>query len=42
MTSRQAKIREDTQFRIMRILQDNPDLTQRELAAKLGMSVGGG
>ena len=25
----------------MRILQDNPDLTQRELADKLGVSVGG-
>ena len=25
----------------MRILQGNPDLTQRELAEKLGMSVGG-
>lgn len=32
---------ESTHFRIMRILQDNPDLTQRELADKLGMSVGG-
>ena len=41
MTSRQAKIQEDTHFRIMRILHDNPDLTQRELADKLGMSVGG-
>lgn len=41
MTSRQAKITEDTHFRIMRILQENPDLTQRELAEKLGMSVGG-
>lgn len=25
----------------MRLLQDNPDLTQRELADRLGMSVGG-
>mgnify|MGYP000107745019 CR=1 FL=1 len=41
MTSRQAKLQEDTYFRVMRILQDNPDLTQRELADKLGMSVGG-
>jgi EPS-associated MarR family transcriptional regulator len=40
MTSRQAKIQEDTHFQIMRILQENPDLTQRELAEKLGMSVG--
>ena len=41
MTSRQAKIQEDTSFRVMRILQDNPDLTQRELADKLGVSLGG-
>jgi transcriptional regulator with XRE-family HTH domain len=41
MTSRQAQIQEDTHFRIMRILQENPDLTQRELAERLGMSVGG-
>lgn len=41
MTSRQAKIKEDTHFQIMRILQANPDLTQRELAEMLGMSVGG-
>ena len=41
MTTRQAQIQEDTHFRIMRILQDNPDLTQRELADQLGMSVGG-
>ena len=41
MTSRQAKIQEETNFRIMRILQENPDLTQRELAENLGISVGG-
>ena len=41
MTSRQAKTQEDTHFRIMRILQENPDLTQRELAENLGMSLGG-
>jgi EPS-associated MarR family transcriptional regulator len=41
MPSRQAKLQEDTYFRVMRLLQDNPDLTQRELAEKLGISVGG-
>lgn len=41
MTSRQAKLQEDTYFRVMRLLQENPDLTQRELAEKLGVSVGG-
>ena len=41
MTSRQARLQEDTYFRVMRILQQNPDLTQRELAQQLGISVGG-
>lgn len=41
MTSRQAKIQEDTTFRIMRILQESPDLSQRDLAERLGMSLGG-
>jgi len=39
--AQQAQTQEDTHFRIMRILQENPDLTQRELADKLGMSVSG-
>ena len=29
-----------THYKVLRILQDNPDLTQRELAERLGMSVG--
>lgn len=41
MASRQTKIQEDTYYRVMRILQDHPDLTQRELAEQLGVSVGG-
>jgi EPS-associated MarR family transcriptional regulator len=41
MTSRQTKLQEDTYFRVMRILQENPDLTQRELAERLGISVSG-
>ncbi len=28
-------------LKVLRLLQDNPDLTQRELAQRLGMSVGG-
>lgn len=38
--SRQARLQQDTHFRVLRILQDNPDLTQRELADQLGVSVG--
>jgi EPS-associated MarR family transcriptional regulator len=41
MSSRQSQIQEDTYFSMMRILQENPDLTQRQLAEKLGVSVGG-
>jgi EPS-associated MarR family transcriptional regulator len=41
MPSRKANLQEDTYFRVMRLLQENPDLTQRELAEKLGVSVGG-
>jgi len=39
--NRRAKTQEDTKFRVMRLLEENPDLTQRELAEKLGISVGG-
>lgn len=41
MPSRQSQIQEDTYFRVMRLLEANPDLTQRELAKELGVSVGG-
>ena len=41
MPSRQAQLQEDTYFRVMRILEQNPDLTQRELADRLGVSLGG-
>ena len=41
MTSRRAKLQEDIYFRVMRILQENPDFTQRELAEKLGISASG-
>lgn len=41
MSSRQAKIQEDTIFRVMRILQDSPDMSQRDLASKVGISLGG-
>lgn len=40
MASRQSKIQEDTYYRVMRILEEDPDLTQRELAERLGVSIG--
>ncbi|AWB33047.1 MarR family EPS-associated transcriptional regulator [Orrella marina] len=41
MPSRQIRIKEDTDFRILRILQQNPEISQRDLAKELGMSLGG-
>ena len=41
MPSRQAQLQEDTAYRVLRLLEHNPDLTQRELAQHLGVSVGG-
>ncbi len=40
MPNKQTQTQEDTYFRVLRILKENPDLTQRELAEKLGVSVG--
>ena len=41
MTSRRSLFQEDTYFRVLRMLQDNPDMTQREIAEKLGISTSG-
>ena len=41
MTSRRSNLQEDTYFRVMRILQDRPDLTQREIAHLLRISTSG-
>ena len=41
MTSRRSILQEDTYFRILRILQERPDVTQREIAQMLGMSTSG-
>ena len=41
MTSRRSKIQEDTKFRVLRILQERPDVTQREIAQLLGVSTSG-
>lgn len=40
MTTRQSQLQEDTRFRLLRLLEENPELSQRELAAALGISVG--
>jgi EPS-associated MarR family transcriptional regulator len=41
MTSRRSKLQEDTYFRVLRLLQGRPDVTQREIAQLLGVSTSG-
>ena len=41
MASKRAQLQEDTNFRVLRMLQANPDLTQREIAQRLGVSTSG-
>jgi EPS-associated MarR family transcriptional regulator len=41
MTTQSSKLREDVNFRILRLLQDNPERSQRELAKAVGLSTGG-
>jgi EPS-associated MarR family transcriptional regulator len=35
-----AKIQEEARFRILRLLHENPELTQRELGEQVGISLG--
>lgn len=41
MDNWRTKQKEDTHFWVMRRLQEKPDITQRELAKELGISLGG-
>jgi EPS-associated MarR family transcriptional regulator len=41
MKRAQQQIREDVNYRVLRLLQDNPELTQRDLAKLVGVSAGG-
>jgi EPS-associated MarR family transcriptional regulator len=41
MTNRRAQLQEDTNFRLMQLLHENPHLSQREMAKALGISFGG-
>ena len=40
MASKHTEHVEDLHFRVLRLLQEHPDLSQRELASKLGVSNG--
>ncbi|MDP4033671.1 MAG: MarR family EPS-associated transcriptional regulator [Pseudorhodobacter sp.] len=41
MTTRRDQLSQDGHFRILRLLQDNPELSQRDLARAVGVSNGG-
>ncbi len=41
MASKRSKLQEDMHFRVLRLLQKNPEISQRELARAVGVSVGG-
>ena len=38
---KQSKIQQERFYRVMRALQESPDLSQREMASQVGMSLGG-
>jgi EPS-associated MarR family transcriptional regulator len=40
MSTARDKLREDVHFRVLRLLQDNPEMSQRELARAVGISTG--
>lgn len=40
MASKHPQLNEDLHFRVLKLLEDTPDLSQRELADKLGVSNG--
>jgi len=41
MATQRDKLREDVRYRILRLLQDNPEMSQRDLAKAVGVSTGG-
>lgn len=41
MAGQRSKAQEDVRFRVMRLLQENPEMSQRDIAAAVGISVGG-
>ena len=41
VTTLRNNLREDVQFRILCLLQDNPEMSQRDLARAVGVSTGG-
>lgn len=40
MAGKRDKIQEDVRFRILRLLEENPEMSQRDLAREVGISTG--
>lgn len=40
MTGRRIQLQEDTRFRVLRLLEENPEMSQRDLADAVGISTG--
>ncbi len=40
MSGRRSEMQEDVRFRVLRYLRENPEMSQRELAEALGVSLG--
>jgi len=40
MASNRAQLQEEMRFRVLRLLQENPEMSQRDLARAIGISVG--
>ncbi|MEO1952344.1 MarR family EPS-associated transcriptional regulator [Thioclava sp.] len=40
MAGQRSKVQEDSRFRILRLLEENPEMSQRELADAVGVSTG--
>ena len=41
MVGQGSEAQEDLRFRVLRLLQENPEMSQRDIAAAVGISVGG-
>lgn len=41
MAGQRSKAQEDMRFRVLRLLQENPEMSQRDIASTVGISVGG-
>jgi len=41
MAGQRGKAQEDLRFRVLRLLEENPEMSQRDIAAAVGISVGG-